>query len=471
MRKLLQLIIYIASSLTFIACSSDDDFSSDGNLPLSFSSDMISFDTIFSEIGSPTKKFKVYNKNDKSLVIQSIKLMNPTTSGFRMNIDGEKGSTISGVEILKKDSLFGFIEITAPSSGSEIPILIKDSIKFTTNGNVQYLHLRAIGQDVYIWKGEKITKDSVITKKKSLLIYGSMVINNGVTATLEQGVKIFMVNNATIEVHGSLIAKGTVEEPVVIRGERFDKLDNIIPYDNVPGQWNGIYFYPESYNNRLENIHIRNAQRGITFHASNTEYKKAILINTIVHNTSEYGVLATNSNIDATNCLFSNSKGWAIALRGGRYSLLHCTIANYFSWSVYPRTKESLIISNNGDIEKDTPLDKCDITNSIIYGTVKKELVLDNTTDRSFNFQFRNCIIKGGETSSPLFSNIIWNTDPSFAYLNNDGYYFYNFELQPASSAIDKADRTYSLAAPFDIKGQSRLKDSNPDIGCYEWVK
>lgn len=397
--------------------------------------------------------------------------MNPSKSGFRMNIDGEKGNLISNVEILKKDSLFGFIEITAPSSDSEIPLLIKDSIKFITNGNVQYLHLRAVGQDVYIWKGEKITKDSVITKKRPLLIHGSMIVNNGVTLTLEEGVKIFMANNATIEIHGSLLTKGTVQNPVVIRGERFDKLDNTIPYDNVPGQWDGIYFYPESYNNHLENIHIRNAQRGLTFYTSNSEYKKATLINTIIHNSAEYGVLATNSNIDATNCLFSNSGGTTVSLRGGKYSLLHCTIANYYKWSVYARTKESLIITNNANIGRSSPLDKCDITNSIIYGTIRKELSLDNNVNTTFNYQFKNCIIKGEETSNALYSNIIWNTDPSFLYLNNDGRYFYNFELKYPSPAIGKADRTYSLAAPFDLKGVSRLKDSNPDIGCYEYTE
>ncbi|MBK5719468.1 hypothetical protein JGH11_01150 [Dysgonomonas sp. Marseille-P4677] len=457
--------------MAFITCSNDDDFSSDGNLPLTFSSDLISFDTIFSEIDSPTRKFKIYNKNNNSLIIQSIELMNPKKSGFRMNIDGENGSIISSVEILKKDSLFGFIEVTAPSSNSEIPILIKDSIKFTTNGNVQYLQLQAIGQDVYIWKGERITRDTLITKRKPLLIYDSIVIDNKATATIEAGVKIFMKNNATIEVHGSLKAEGSIEEPVIIRGERFDKFDNVIPYDNIPGQWGGIRFHPESYNNRLENTNIRNAERGITFYASNTKYKKATLINTSVQNTSEYGVLASNSNIDAINCLFSNSNGTLLTLNGGEYSFLHCTMANYFSWFSSFRTKESIIISNNSKIGKDTPLDKCDIINSIIYGTIKKELALDSTANTTFNYQFRSCIIKAEESTGPLFSNIIWNTDPSFLYLNNEGYYFYNFELKSPSPAIDKADRTYSERAPFDIKGRSRLSDTNPDIGCYEWIK
>ena len=469
MKKLL-LLIYITSSLALISCSDDDDFSSEKKFSLAFSSEIISFDTIFSEISTPTRKFKIYNNNDKSLIIQSAELMNPAKSGFRMNIDGEKGTTISNIEILKKDSLFGFIEITAPASNTEVPILIRDSIRFITNGNIQYLHLRAIGQDVYIWKGERITKDSVITKKKPLLVYDSLVINDGATVALEQGTKIFMANGARINIHGSLITKGTITEPVIIRGERFDSFDNTIPYDNVPGQWKGIYFYPESYNNLLENTNIKNAQQGVTFYHSDTEHKKATLINTSVHNTSEYGVLAINSNIDAINCLFSNSKGSALILKGGKYSLLHCTIANYYSWLLSYGTKGGLSISNYSETGKEAPLDKCDITNSIIYGLSRKELVLDNTTNTAFNYQFRNCIIKGDETSVSFFSNIIWNTDPIFFDLNNMGYYFYNFELRSSSPAIDKADRAYSLAAPFDMKGQSRLSDSNPDIGCYEWT-
>jgi hypothetical protein len=462
-RILLHLIAYIPLFCGIFACSNDDDFSPDGNMSLVFSSDTISFDTVFTTIGSATRRFQIYNKNSKSLVIGSIELMNPVKSGFRMNIDGEKGTKLSNVEILKKDSLFGFIEVTVNHTDNENPLLIRDSIRFETNGSIQYLQLEAVGQDVYIWKGKRIIQDSVITGKKPLLVYDSIVIDKGVTATMTEGAKIFFRNSASIRIHGTLIARGTIEKPVVFRGDRFDKIEADIPYNNVPGQWDGVYFYPESYNNQLENINIRNATKCITFYASDIRCKKATLLNVVVQNTTEYGVSATNSNIDGGNCLFVNSKGTTLFLNGGKYSFLHCTIANYFRWSA--RTAESLVISNS----KETPLAQCNFMNSIVYGSLNKEFLMNRNADAVHNHRFINCLIKGMEISDSYFKNIIWNKDPLFTDLNTEGTYSYNFKLQESSPAIDKADKTYSKNLPLDLRGKSR--QDSPDIGCYERVK
>lgn len=464
LKRLIRGIILFSVFLSiFSSCQDGDDFSDDKSLILSFSSDTIRFDTVFTTIGSATRQFKIYNKNSRSLVIGSIELMNPAKSGFRMNIDGEKGTKLSNVEILKKDSLFGFIEVTVNPTNNENPLLIRDSIRFETNGNIQYLQLEAVGQDVYIWKGGRITQDSVITGKKPLLVYDSIVIDKGVTATMAEGTKVFLRNNASIRIHGTLIASGTIEKPVIFRGDRFDKIEADIPYDNVPGQWDGVYFYSESYNNQLENINIRNATKGITFYASDIQYKKATLLNVIVQNTLEYGISATNSNIDGGNCLLVNSKGAVLNLNGGKYSFLHCTIANYFRWSA--RTVESLVISNS----KEMPLVQCDFMNSIVYGSLNREFLMNRNADAVYNHQFINCLIKGTEISDSHFENIIWNKDPLFKDLNTEGIYSYNFELQESSPAIDKADKTYSMSLPFDLRGKSR--QDSPDIGCYERVK
>lgn len=451
----------------FFSCAEDDDFSSASGLSLTFSSDTISFDTVFTTIGSATKRFKIYNRNDNSLVIQSIELMNPAKSGFRMNIDGEKGTKLTNVEILKKDSIYGFVEVTVDPQNTGNPILIRDSIRFVTNGDIQYLYLDVIGQDVFIWKKKQITADTIITNLKPILVYDSITIKKDVKLTIGEGVTFFMKRGAVVDVHGVIEANGSVENPIVFRGERFDKIEGDIPYDNVPGQWGGIYFSSESYENQLTNVHVRNAVRGITFYTSLTQKKKAVLKNVIVHNTSEYGVRCTNSNIDAENCLFTNSRTAALILNGGQYSFLHCTIANYYSWS--SRRTEALILSNYSDIGKETPLIKCDFINSIIYGSFPEELLLDNTGSTSFNYQFTNCLIRNKENNVAFFENIIWNKDPLFKDLNTNRIYSYNFELENSSPAIDSADKSYSLSVPYDLKGHYRLEDSNPDIGCYEW--
>ncbi|MDU1890071.1 MAG: choice-of-anchor Q domain-containing protein [Dysgonomonas sp.] len=466
MRKTLYIISFIAFFI-FLSCSNDDDFSSDSNIRLTFSSDTISFDTVFTTIASATKEFRIYNKNKKSAVIQSIELMNPEKSGFRMNIDGEKGTKLNNIEILKKDSLFGFVEVTVDPQNTANPVLIRDSIKFEINGNVQYLQLQAIGQDVYIWKGEAVTKDSIFTATKPVLVYDSIVIKENVNASITEGVRFFLKKGASINVHGTLNIEGSTKKPVIFRSERFDKIEGDIPYDNVPGEWSGIYFFPESYENKLENVFVRGATRGMTFYASDPSKKKASLYNTIVHNNSQYGVLAINCNIEATNCIFSNSPNFTLGLQGGVYSFTHCTIANYYNWS--SRRMETLAISNYKDDNSTIPLSKCDFINCIVYGSVTNEVLLDKSTDAAFEYQFINCLLKGTATSDSHFPNVIWNEDPLFVDLNKDKTYSYNFELQETSPARNKADKTYSLAVPYDLKGNSRLADTNPDMGCYEW--
>lgn len=458
-------IVLVLSIMLFNSCQDDNDFSDSKDLTLSFSNDTIRFDTVFATLGSATKQFKIYNRNNNSLTIQSIELVNASKSGFRMNIDGEKGTKLTNVDILKKDSLYGFVEVTVDPTNSKNPVLIRDSIRLVVNGNIQYVQLEAVGQDVYIWKDKVVTTDSVITGDKPLLIYNSLTINKGVTLDVQKGATFFLHNNATVDVYGNIIAQGMVQEPIVFRGSRFDNIDGNIPYDNTPGQWNGITFHAESYGNVLNNVIVKNAVRGVIFSPADTEYKKADLINTIVQNTSEYGLLAINCYIDFQNCLFANSKGAAVSLTGGKYNFLHCTLANYYRWSV--RQKECLAIGNVYE-GKAYNLDKCDFINSIVSGSVSGELLLSGVSTVAYNYKFQNCLIKAAEQKNEHFVNTVWNADPLFVNINNNKDYSYNFELQAGSPAIGKADRSYSLLLPYDLKGRSRLADTDSDIGCYE---
>jgi hypothetical protein len=456
------LLIFIG----FTACDDSDDFSSDNGLKLSFSTDTVKFETVLSEIGSPTKQFMIYNRNSKGLRIESIELMNPATSGFRMNIDNEKGTKLSNVEILGKDSLYAFIEITPLP---DCPPIIRDSIRFTTNGNVQYIQLEAIGQNVAIWNKKRITADTTLTDDKSFLIYDSLVVEHGVKLEIKENVKFYFHHKASLNIHGTLIAEGTTDKPIIMRGDRFDNISGNIPYDNVSGRWEGITFSKNSYNNKLENVLVKNATKGITFEASDPQTRKATLLNTVVQNTSLYGVQATNCLIDAANCLFANSAGAALNLFGGDYSFTHCTIVNYYEWS--SRQYRTMTISNiSDDLNQVYPLTRCDIINSIIYGSTKDELMLTEAPNTGFNYLFHNCVIKSEKKTGTSYTGNIWNEDPMFKDMNDNRLYYYDFHLQSQSSAINKADKTYSLSYPFDQDGNPRLNDTNPDIGCYEWI-
>lgn len=466
-------IIYIAliAILTggfCVSCAESDDFSNDAALKLSFSSDTIRFDTVFATVGSSVTPFKIYNRNNKSLSIESIEIVNPDKSGFTMNIDGEMGTSIRNLDVLKKDSLYGFLRVKVDPLREDNPVLIRDSIRFKVNGNVQYIILEAVGRNVHVLRNVEFIKDTTIRSDKPYLIFDSLKVDKGVNLTIEAGTELFFHDKASMNIWGSIEARGNYDKKIVFRGDRFDQMNGVIPYDNVPGQWKGITFYSESYGSILNNVVIKNAETGLYFYPSALTKRKVVLENTIVSNSSVSCIIANNCYIDAINCLFANSRQAVLNIRGGRYSFVHCTIANYYQWS--NREVEAVTLANHID-GNDYPLLQCDFVNSIIYGSRLNEIDIANKDNTVHNFTFRNCVIRNKkEFSDSQFVNVIWNKDPNFCDLNNSGLYSYNFNLTETSSAIGTADFEYSKNVPFDLAGNSRIVDNVSDVGCYEWI-
>jgi hypothetical protein len=68
-----------------------DELLTNSTAKLSFSQDTVMFDTVFTGIGSATKRFKVYNNHDAALKISSIRMAKGSSSNFHMNVDGVPG--------------------------------------------------------------------------------------------------------------------------------------------------------------------------------------------------------------------------------------------------------------------------------------------------------------------------------------------------------------------------------------------
>lgn len=73
---------------------------------LFFSADTLSFDTVFTTVGSVTQQVKIVNTNNQGINISSINLMGGSTSPFIINIDGTPGSSASNLNIPANDSLY-----------------------------------------------------------------------------------------------------------------------------------------------------------------------------------------------------------------------------------------------------------------------------------------------------------------------------------------------------------------------------
>ena len=135
--NLLKMFLY-GSLLTLFIVSSckKDKLISDANGKLSFSTDEVLFDTVFTTVGSTTKVFKIYNTFKERINVSKIFLALGSNSQFRLNVDGLSSATHSNIEIEGGDSLFLFVQVTVNPTGLNSPLLIKDSIIFETNGNI-----------------------------------------------------------------------------------------------------------------------------------------------------------------------------------------------------------------------------------------------------------------------------------------------------------------------------------------------
>jgi hypothetical protein len=116
---------------------------------LTFSTDTLVFDTVFTTIGSTTKSFKIFNPDQRSLQIEEIELMGGAASVYRINVDGTPGVLHKDLLLEAKDSLFIFVEVTLAVNSTTNPLIIEDSVRFRTNGKDQYVKLAAWGQDAY----------------------------------------------------------------------------------------------------------------------------------------------------------------------------------------------------------------------------------------------------------------------------------------------------------------------------------
>ncbi len=488
--KRLTITLFILATLLLNmlpACDGlDDHYSTNPTYRLSFSTDTLAFDTIFSTIGSATRQFMIYNKNSEPLSIESIMLASGEATGFRMNVDGRKGSSFNNVGILANDSMYVFVEVTVDPNGGNQPLLIQDSVLFTVNGIRQSVLLEAYGQDVYLYKGGvTITKDSILTANRPYLIYDSLVIAKEVSLNIEKGATFYMHDKASLIVHGSMNALGTLDEPITFRGDRLDYiLNDILPYDRTPGQWGGITFKADSYGNVWDNVIVRNGTSGVYCEPSTPDRPKIRINNSQITNMGSDLFFAINCDVIATNTEFSNAGGSVLTLVGGKYYFAHCTMANYMSLTkremageTVPLDSKCLYLLNNVTVDGNGPypITQAYFDNCIIDGSYDAELSTKADGSTDFDYRFNHCVLKAKETSSDHFKEVLFiKKAPSYRKVGGkQNKYTYDFRPDSVSTTgVGKADPEITKNYPIDRYGVNRLTSSDgPTIGAYEFVQ
>jgi hypothetical protein len=165
-------IIYLllsAAIIAFSSCHREEDYLHDA--ALSFSIDTLTFDTVFTTIGSTTRYFTVINNNSKAVYLNKIYLAAGGSSQFRLNIDGVAASSVSDVVIPANDSIFIFVEVTVDPTNSNSPMVVEDSVVFVAENSSKSVKLIAWGQDVHLLENYVLSHDTVWNDDKPYLIY------------------------------------------------------------------------------------------------------------------------------------------------------------------------------------------------------------------------------------------------------------------------------------------------------------
>jgi len=477
LRKVTYICLVILSLVYFVSCE-DEKYVTGTDVKLSFSVDSVIFDTIFTSVGSTTQHLKVYNPYDQAVLISSVRLSGNGESQFRLNINGIPQDELFDLEVPAKDSIYIFVEVTINPLGEDQPIIVKDSIEFLTNTNLQYVDLVAWGQDIELVTGS-IKQSTEWTAEKPYVVYENTRVEDAATLTIDAGARVYFHRGTGLYVKGKLLVNGTLEKPVVFQSDRLEDV-----YEDVPDQWNGILLYSGSHDNLLSYAEIKNANIGLQVgNIENEGYASVDIQNCKIYNHAYAGIFALKSKIAAYNTLIYNCGYYATALLiGGEYEFYHTTIANYWGgYSTRTRTTSSLMISdhvvveqaNGNSVTYSGDLTKAYFANSIVTGNIitGNELELARLGEPEFNFRFDHCLLQLADTfdvvNPKYYRNILKNAQPKFV----DPFVKMNFELDTLSAAKDAGLEEIGRLFPNDLLNQNRTLDEAPDLGAYERVE
>jgi hypothetical protein len=255
MKYILPILLF---ALIISSCRKPNDISGDPEARLSFSTDTILFDTVFTEIGSTTKRFKIYNFNKKTVEISSIRVGTGSQSSFRVNIDGISNTQVTNYRLAAGDSAFVFTEVTIDPNNDALPFIVSDSIIFETNGNIQDVNLVAFGQNARFYVDSVLPCDIIWNRILPYVIYNSVLVQKGCKLTIGPGTRIYNHKGSKIFVQGTLKVNGTKNDSVIFQTDRREEF-----LDDEPGQWGGIHFLRGSVDNRINFAVIKNAIVGV----------------------------------------------------------------------------------------------------------------------------------------------------------------------------------------------------------------
>ena len=462
-------ILYILTiCMLCVACIEDGFTTSPSDQP-AFSTDTLDLGIVFTEQPTTTSRFIVHNRHSKQLSISDISLSGEYADCFRLNVDGISGRSFSNVDIRGKDSIFVLVEATFPQ-GAQALTDFDTKVNFTTNGVTQSVVIAAKGQNVRRYRGETLRRNMRFDSELPYQIYDSLVVAPNTTLTLAEGTQMLFHDGAMLIVRGTLISEGTVENPVVMTGDRTGNVVTDISFDIMSRQWIGVFFTESSRGNRLVNTNIRNTWQGLTISGSlMADYSRnpqLQMVNCRLRNSGGLVLEAYHTGLRAIGCEFGEAAEGLVYIQGGEYIFNHCTFANNYLFAAISGPAIGFgHVSSDPDTGLDDgsqmPYTKADFSNCIIYGIGAD---LSHGDLIGTDIYFRNCLLKSKGEDDDNFIACLWDQDPLYYTVRDE--YFFDYRLKPESPAIATADWSLTLdEAKTDGYGLERTDPT--DLGAY----
>lgn len=451
-------LFIIIALLLWVGCSTkEESVSFDPGLSLVFSNDSVAFDTLLSERRSSTRRLTVFNPNDEAIQFSEIALGKADASDYQVIINGRETNSLTNERLLGGDSLLILVEVNIASRNQNLPYIVKDSVIFRWNTNESHVKLVSYGQD-----GNTITSSSICdetwTNSRPYIIADTVVVAPDCQLTIEEGTNIYFENDAIMFIQGTLKAIGDSANHIVFRNARFDGI-----YDQVPGQWDGIYFLEGSADNEITYAEIFNGQIGLRIGTpDDDDIPDVVVSNTEIFNMSLAGILAFTSDINVTNTLIYNCGTYMVGgFAGGNYTMRHCTFSN--EPALFIQDEPTVQFSDNLVIgEGELLVDELaiEMTNCILWGPADEELLVNNGGGTTVSLVLTSNIIRSGEEIPNNFTSQEFNF-PGFSDVFGSDY-----TLDSLAFAIDQG---LDIGVEKDLRGQDR--DASPDIGAFERKK
>ena len=485
----LKFLILSFLALMVVACSDYESFSDNPNYRLEFSQDTVAFDTLVSTIPSSTKTLYAFNNNGNGMRISTIRLEGGASSKFRVNVDGRflADGAWHDFEVLKHDSLIIRIEMTPPEVGTNEPLYFEDKLHFVLENGVQQTVVLSGGSvDAYIKKGLIIESDETLLTDKAYVIYDSLVVKKGATLTLVEGTKLMFHDKAALHVYGKLLVQGSLEKPVILRGDRMDHMFDYLLYDNTPSRWEGVIIHKGSYGNELYQCDLHSSLFGIivedTEELNPDVTKPSVTLDCcILHNIGGDGLQLNNCVSKVTNTQISNTLGHTVNLNGGSHLFVYCTLAQFYPFTA--NRGDGLHLASSEDGGEYGLLRKAYFINCVITGYGDDVVMGENIPqDGSCDYLFHHCFVNTPPVEEDeRLVDCIYDRDKkkneeeklvrdeNFMLFDTENF-IYDFTPKPESAIRSLADPNYEGIPIFDRLGVSRFADEGPDAGCYECV-